>query len=307
MNTYLLISMALLFVGYLTYEWIGLRHPHKPSLSESIKETLFWIVSAIIFGGLVYYTQDAKSAIDFFSVYMTEKMLSLDNLFVILLIFNFFNIEDKYQKKALMYGIIGAIVLRAIFIGAGTIIVAKFAWILYVFGAFLVWTGIALLREHDEKDHDMDKNWMLRGFKKIFPVSTSYHGGKFFLKENGKTMVSVLFMCVLMIEATDLIFAVDSIPASFAITTDPYIIYTANLFAIMGLRALFFVIEYILEKFHLLNKALAIILLFIGGKMFLGPLGLHISSGMSFAILISILASGMILSQYVPKRNKGHL
>ncbi len=266
MSSFLFVVFIVFFFGFILLDMFLLnRRAHTPSLRESIGWTVFWIVMAGLFGILIW-RENPTSAIEFYSVFLTEKMLSLDNLFVILLIFNYFAIDEKYQHKVLMWGIWGAIIMRGIFIGLGSTIVNNFSFILYIFGAVLIWSGIKLIREDTEQDANMDKNRFLRFLRKHIPLATGDHGAKFFTRHEGKLLATTLFLSLLMVEITDLIFAIDSIPASFSISQNAYVIFTANMFAVMGLRALFFVIEYILEKFHLLSKAIALILVFIGGN-----------------------------------------
>jgi len=271
-------------------------------IKKSLILTATWVLAAIAFGTYVYLTRGSELGFQWFSVYVTEYMLSIDNLFIMLLVFSYFKVEEKYQHRVLFYGIAGAFVFRFIFISLGFEIVQHFEWVLYLFGALLIYTGVKILAEKDEKDQDLDKNKILLFLNKILPIAKGEHGKKFFIKQNGKTYITTLFLCLLMIEFSDIIFAVDSIPASFSISQDKFIIFTANAFALLGLRSLFFVVEYILHKFHLITKALAIILFFIGGKMLLGIVGLHISSAISLAVLFGIIFSAIILSQIFPKK-----
>lgn len=272
------------------------------NIKKSIVLTLTWVMTAIFFGLYVYFTRGAELGFQWFSVYVTEYMLSIDNLFIMLLIFSYFKVEEKYQHRVLFYGIAGAFVFRAIFIGLGFEIVQRFEWILYVFGALLIYTGIQILKEKNEKDKNLDTNKILKFLNRVLPIAQGHHGKKFFIKINHKLHITNLFLCLLMIEFSDIIFAVDSIPASFAISQSRFIIFTANAFALLGLRSLFFVVEYILHKFHLITKALAIILFFIGGKMLLGIFELHISSAVSLAVLFGIIFTAVILSQMFPKK-----
>ena len=271
-------------------------------IKKSLLLTAVWVLTAIAFGIYVYLTRGSELGFQWFSVYVTEYMLSIDNLFIMLLVFSYFKVEEKYQHRVLFYGIAGAFVFRFIFITLGFEIVQHFEWVLYLFGALLIYTGAKILGEKDEKDQDLDKNKILKFLNKILPIAPGNHGKKFFIKQNGKTYITTLFLCLLMIEFSDIIFAVDSIPASFSISQDKFIIFTANAFALLGLRSLFFVVEYILHKFHLITKALAIILFFIGGKMLLGIVGVHISSAISLAVLFGIIFSAIILSQIFPKK-----
>lgn len=302
-ETWLIILFSIIILGFLVAD-LGFfnRKSHKIEFKPALYQSLFWIGISLIFGFLIYFFISKETAVEFFSAYVTEKMLSVDNLFVILLIFSYFKLEEKYHHKALFWGILGAIVFRGIFIGAGAYIIHQFYWVLYIFGAILLYTGIKLLREKKEEHIDFNKSKIIKLAHKIFPFTNSHHGGKFFFRENGKFYFTSLFLVVLVVEATDIIFAVDSIPAVFAISQNLFVVFTSNIFAIMGLRALFFLIENILHRFHHLQKGLAIILLFIGLKMLSGIFGLHISSLISFGVIMFALASSVILSIIFPKK-----
>ena len=223
-------------------------------------------------------------------------------LFVILLIFNFFNLEEKYHHRVLFWGILGALVFRGIFILAGAYIIGQFHWVLYIFGAILVYTGIKLFFDKQEEHVDFENNWALKVIRKIIPFTTNPHNGKFVVRENGKLYATILLMIVLLVEFTDIIFAMDSIPAVFSISQNPFIVFTSNVFAIMGLRALFFLIENVMHKFHHLQKGLSFILIFVGAKMFADLFHIHISSIVSFAIIMGALGASLILSFLFPKK-----
>lgn len=303
-QNWLIILFSVVVIGFLIAD-LGFfnKKSHKIAFKPALYQSLFWIAISLVFGVLIYFFMGKVVAIEYLSAYITEKMLSVDNLFVILLIFNYFNLEEKYHHKALFWGILGAIVFRGIFITAGSYIISQFYWVLYIFGAILVYTGIKLLKDKKKEEHiDFKKSKIIRFAHKVFPFTDSHHGGKFFVKEKGKFYFTSLFMVVLMVEATDIIFAVDSIPAVFSISQNLFVVFTSNIFAIMGLRALFFLIENILHRFHYLQKGLAVILLFIGAKMLLGIFGLHISSLISFMIILFALSSSMILSRIFPKK-----
>jgi len=277
------------------------RRAHKVSFRSALYQSIFWVAVSVVFGALVYFLEDRESAYQFFSVYLTEKILSVDNLFVILLIFAHFNIDEKYHHKVLFWGILGAIVMRAIFIGAGSYLVGQFHWILYIFGAILLYSGVKLFLQKASHHVDMAKSKLVRFLHRYLPITTAEHHGKFMTLERGRRVFTTLFLALLVVEFTDLIFAVDSIPAAFAITSRPFIIYTANIFALMGLRAMFFLLENIMHRFHLLSKALSFILIFIGAKMFSGVFGIHVSSGISFGIIIAALTLSIVLSLVYPK------
>lgn len=302
-QTALIVLFSIIVVGFLIAD-LGFfnKKSHKIEFKPALYQSLFWIGISLAFGWLIYLFMGRELAVQFLSAYITEKMLSVDNLFVILLIFSYFNLEEKYHHKALFWGIIGAIIFRAIFIGFGAYVISQFYWILYVFGALLVYTGIKLLNDKKEEHIDFKNNKVIKFAHKILPFTDSHHGGKFFVREKGKFYFTSLFMIVLLVEATDIIFAVDSIPAVFSISQNMFVVFTSNIFAIMGLRALFFLIENILHKFHHLQKGLAFILLFIGFKMLAGIFGIHLSSVLSLGIIMFALVSSMVLSILYPKK-----
>ncbi len=302
-QTGLTILFAVVIIGFLVAD-LGFfnKRSHKIEFKPALYQSLFWVGVSLAFGFLISLFIGKETAVEFFSAYVTEKMLSVDNLFVILLIFSYFKLEEQYHHKALFWGILGAIVFRAIFIGAGAFIIHQFYWVLYIFGAILLYTGIKLLSAKKEEHIDFKKSKIIEFAHKILPFTDSHHGGKFFFKENGKFYFTSLFMVVLMVEATDIIFAVDSIPAVFAISQNLFVVFTSNIFAIMGLRALFFLIENVLHRFHHLQKGLAVILLFIGLKMLSGIFGLHVSSLISFGVIMFALVSSIVLSLIFPKK-----
>lgn len=277
------------------------RRPHAISLRSASWQTAFWVALAMIFAALIFAFYSVDRGIEFLTAYATEEMLSVDNLFVMLLLFNFFNVEEKYQHRVLFYGILGALVLRGLFIGLGTIVVDLFHWVLYIFGAVLVYTGIKLFFEKKEEHVDFRHNRMYRLAHRLFRFTQNHHGGNFFVRENGKLFATTLFLVLILIEWTDLVFAVDSIPAAFSITQDQFIIYTSNIFAILGLRSLYFLLEAVIHKFHHLQKGLSIILIAIGAKMLLGIVGLELPSILSFAVVIVCLAGSVGLSLLYPK------
>jgi len=303
MQSYLFILFSVIIVGFLAVD-LGYfnRKNHKIEFSPALFQSLFWIALALGFSFLIFLFIGRDPAAEFLSAYVTEKMLSVDNLFVMMLIFSYFKLEEKYHHRALFWGIMGALVFRGIFIVAGVYIIHQFYWVLYIFGAILIYTGVKLLKDKKEKHIDFQHSKIIKFAHKIFPFTASHHGGKFFLQENGKFYFTSLFLIVILIEATDIIFAVDSIPAVFAISQNLFIVFTSNIFAIMGLRALFFLVESVLHKFHHLQKGLAFILFFIGAKMLSGIVGVHISSLISFGIIMFALGSSMILSVIFPKK-----
>ena len=299
----LFIIFAIIVGGFLVLDLAYFnRKAHKISPKEALIQSLFWVAIAFSFAFLIFLFMGKNYAAEFMSAYVTEKMLSVDNLFIILLIFDFFKLEEKYHHKVLFYGIMGAIIFRAIFIVAGAYIISQFHWVLYVFGVILLYTGVKLFADKKEEHVDFEKNPVVKFAKKYLPFTTNHHGGNFMVKEGGKWHFTILFIIVLLVESTDIIFAVDSIPAAFAITQDPFIVFTSNIFAIMGLRALFFLIESVIHKFHHLQKGLAFILIFIGLKMLAGIFDIHISSLLSFTIIVGALGISLLLSVIFPKK-----
>lgn len=292
----LIVSFLVADLGYFN------RKAHKVEPRSALLQTIFWIGVSFAFAFLVFLFMGREPAVEFMSAYVTEKMLSVDNLFVIMLIFNFFKIEEQYHHKVLFWGIMGAIIFRGIFILIGSYIIHQFEWVLYVFGAILVYTGAKLFTNKKEEHVDFESSYVVRLARKYLPFSKGYHSGKFLIKENGKTHFTILFLIILLVEATDIIFAVDSIPAAFAITQKPFIVFTSNIFAIMGLRALFFLLESVLQRFHHLQKGLSFVLVFIGIKMLLGVVDIHISSVVSFVAIVGIFALSLILSVIFPKK-----
>ncbi len=299
----LLILFGVIIVGFLIVDLGFLnRKSHKIEFKPALYQSLFWIAIALGFGALIYVYMGQALAAEYLSAYVTEKMLSVDNLFVMMLIFSYFKLEEKYHHRVLFWGILGAIVFRGVFIGVGSYVITQFHWVLYIFGAVLIYTAIKLLRDKKEEHIDFKHNKVIKFAHKFLPFTENHHGGKFFIREKGKLYFTSLFMVVLLIEATDIIFAVDSIPAVFAISQNIFVILTSNIFAIMGLRALFFLIENVIHKFHHLQKGLAFILLFIGAKMLSGIFHIHIPSMVSFGIIMSALALSLILSVVFPKK-----
>ena len=308
---------AIIIIAFLIVD-LGIFHKkhHKISQKEALLQTIFWILISVGFGMLIYFFGDGPAAtFEFFSAYVTEKALSVDNIFVILLILKYFNIKEEYYHSILFWGILGAIIFRAIFIFVGAMLVAKFHWILYIFGFFLVYSGIKLFGGDDEMEIEPEKNPLLRVAKKFLPISDDDKNGKFWLRENGKFLFTPLFLVIILIESTDLIFAVDSIPAAFAISRNEFIIYTSNIFAVMGLRAMFFLLANVLDKFWLLQKGLSFVLIFIGGKMLMewsyvqealywitGFEHIHIPVFLSFGIIIGSLVLAIVLSLIIPRK-----
>ena len=244
------------------------RKSHEVSVKEALIWTFVWIILALIFNVILYFWRGQQQALEFFTGYLVEKALSVDNIFVFIMIFTYFRIPSKYQHKVLFWGIIGALIMRVIFIFAGVALLEKFHFTIYIFGALLIFTGIKMFN-HGSSKIEPDKNPVLKFFKKFMPVTQTLHEDKFFIRMDGKRFATPLFLVLILVETTDLIFAVDSIPAILAITQDQFIVYTSNVFAILGLRSLYFALSGIVHRFWLLSYALAIVLIFVGIKMIL--------------------------------------
>ncbi len=279
------------------------RKPKKISTKSAAWQSLFWVVVSLLYGLLIWYEgkPNPGSYLEYFSTYVTEKSLSMDNIFVILLIFRYFKVDERYYHRILFWGILGAVVSRAVFIFAGAALVEHFEWVLYIFGIFLLYSGLKIFFEKDGHDFNPEQSPVVRFVRRYFSVSTQTEGGRFFVRENGKRVMTLLFLVLLLIEFTDLIFAVDSIPAAFAITQDEFVIYTSNIFAIMGLRAMFFLVSGIIDKFHLLQKGLAFILSFIGVKMLIKE-WYHIETNISFIVILLTLGLSLLLSLMIKKK-----
>ncbi|HEY3402099.1 MAG TPA: TerC/Alx family metal homeostasis membrane protein [Ohtaekwangia sp.] len=291
------------------------KHAHKISTKSALYQSIFWVIISTLFGYLVYlqgpYPQEdgtlmkgTDAAVLYFSAYLTEYALSVDNIFVILLILKYFKVKEEYYHKILFWGIFGAIAFRAIFIFVTAFFIHKLEWILYVFGVFLIYSGIRIYFEDGDEKIEPEKNPIMKFCRRYLPMSKEEHGDQFLVKEYGKWVFTPLFLVIVLIETTDLIFAVDSIPAAFAITRDEFLIYTSNIFAVMGLRAMFFLLAGIIDKFYLLQKGLSIILFFIGAKMLLEIVDYHIGVYLSFSVIIATLTLSIIFSVIVPRKNR---
>jgi tellurite resistance protein TerC len=287
---------------------LGLFHKqaHKVSTKSALYQSIFWVTVSALFGYFIYVYDEsgAVGAVEYFSAYLTEKALSVDNIFVILLILKYFQVDETYYHKILFWGILGAIIMRAIFIFVGAYLIHKFHWILYIFGVFLIYSGIRIYFEDGDEKIEPEKNPVLIFCKKYLPITTDTKDGKFLVFEKGKLWFTPLFLVIVLIETTDLIFAVDSIPAAFAITQNEFLIYTSNIFAVMGLRAMFFLLSGIIDKFYLLQKGLSIILFFIGAKMILEIFQIDINVYLSFSVIIATLTLSVIFSVIIPRKSK---
>ncbi len=310
---------AVIIILFLVLD-LGLFHKqaHKISTKSALYQSMFWVFVSTLFGYLVYaqgpYEHIEKgeptiltgvdAAVLYFSAYLTEYALSVDNIFVILLILKYFKVKEEYYHKTLFWGILGAIVFRAIFIFVGALLIHKFHWILYIFGVFLIYSGVRIYFEDGDEKIEPEKNPIMKFCRRYLPVTKEDFGGKFLVRHQGRLMFTPLFLVIVLIETTDLIFAVDSIPAAFAITQNEFLIYTSNIFAVMGLRAMFFLLAGIIDKFYLLQKGLSIILFFIGAKMLLEIAEIKINAYASFAVIIATLTLSIIFSILVPRKEE---
>ena len=286
----------------------GGRKAHRVSAREATCWVIAWCALALVFAGLLRWYLNGefgpeiaqRKMLEFFTGYLIEQSLSIDNMFVFVMIFGYFAVPPELQRRMLLYGVLGAIVMRGAMIFAGVWLVSQFAWLLYVFGVFLIITGIKLLAFAGQRP-DLDKNPLLRWIRGHLPVTNEFHGERFFVLQDGRHWATPLFLVLVLIEASDLLFAIDSIPAIFAITTDPFIVFTSNIFAIMGLRALYFLLADMADRFHLLKYGLAIVLVFIGAKMTLMP-WFHLPVEWSLAVVGGIILTSVLLSLILTRK-----
>lgn len=285
------------------------RQAHEVSVKEAAGWSVFWISLAMVFNYGLYHFVGRQAGLEFLTGYLIEKALSVDNIFVFVLIFSYFQVPPKYQHRVLFWGILGALVMRGAMIGAGAALIKEYHWIIYVFGAFLVFTGIRMATQK-EMDIEPESNPIIRLVKRFVPVTSQYHGQKFFIREEvaGKLrrVATPLFVVLVLVETTDLIFAVDSIPAIFAITQDPFIVYTSNVFAILGLRALYFLLAGVIHKFHFLKLGLSVVLVFVGVKMLVTYFDFHVPIGLSLGVIGGVLLISVVASLLFPKAAEAH-
>lgn len=286
------------------------RKAHVVSIKEATIWSVVWIALAMLFNLGLYFFWDqisptsnytnSEASLAFFTGYLIEKSLSVDNIFVFVLIFTFFAVPAAYQHRVLFWGIIGALLMRGTLIAVGAALLKEFHWIIYVFGAFLIFTGIRMALHRNEKMHP-EQNPVVKLLRKVMPVTENYEGDKFFIRRAGTLMATPLFLVLLLVESTDLVFAVDSIPAIFAVTEDPFIVYTSNVFAILGLRSLYFLLAGVVDKFYYLKLGLSVVLVFVGIKMVMVDL-YKIPVGLSLGVIASILAISVIASLWRAQR-----
>ena len=304
--------VLLLFVDLFV---LGHNKPEAPHIKSSIKESLVWITLALLFSGVIYYvyenhlfnvptaTQPYRASLEYLTGYLIELSLSVDNLFVIALIMSYFKVKPQYQYKILFWGILGVVLTRGLMIGVGYSLVSLFSWVNYVFAAVLLFSAYKMATASDEDDPDFENNGAIKILRRYFPIRNDMESGKFFTVHNGKRAATVLFVTLLVVETTDVLFAFDSVPAVFSVTKDPFLVFSSNIFAILGLRAMFFVLAASMQKFEYLDKALIVILVFIGIKMLIEHWYV-IPISISLLVVVALLAGGIILSVVVPKKNE---
>ncbi|PWB74512.1 MAG: hypothetical protein C3F15_07810 [Holophagae bacterium] len=277
------------------------RKAHVVGFKESLTWTVVWVALALLFNAGIWHFSGSQKALEFFTGYVIEKSLSVDNVFVFAMLFSYFAVPPIFQHKVLFWGVLGALVMRAAMIALGAALIAKFSWIIYLFGAFLILTGIKMVLKREEEIHP-ERNPVVRLFKRLMPVTSDYRGDKFFVVENGLRHATPLFVVLLLVEFSDLIFAVDSIPAIFAVTTDPFIVYTSNVFAILGLRSLYFALAGVMDKFHYLKIGLGVVLSFVGVKMLLAHSPYKMDTIVSLAVVVGIIAASIVASLLRPRK-----
>jgi len=299
-STWLWLGFSIFIVTMLSLD-LGLfnRKAHTIRYREAWIWSGVWVTLALIFCGLVFHYQGSVRGLEFLTGYLIELSLSVDNLFVFLLIFSYFKVPARFQHRVLFWGVMGALIMRLTMIFVGAALINRFQWIIYIFGAFLVYTGIKMFR-HEEVDIQPDQNIAVRVVTKFLPITREYENERFFTVVNGKRAGTLLLLVLIVVEITDLVFAVDSIPAIFAVTTNTFIVYTSNVFAILGLRSMYFLLAGVVEKFRYLRTGLAIVLTFIGIKMLIVALGFHIPIWFSLVFVAVVLLGSVIASLLIP-------
>lgn len=274
------------------------RKEHRIGLREAVVWSVVWTAVALLFNAWIYQRFGSKPGLEFFTGYVIERSLSFDNIFVFVVLFNYFAVPPKLQHRVLFWGILGALLSRGLFIALGTALLTRFEWLLLVFGAFLVYSGVKILRGDDSEVHP-ENNPVLRLFQRFVPLTSEYHGKKFFVRLDHRRLATPLMLVLVVVETTDVLFAVDSIPAVFGVTRDPFIVFTSNIFAILGLRALYFLLAGLMHKFHYLSYGLGLVLVFVGAKM-LGERWYRIPTGLSLGIVLALLTVSILISLLRP-------
>jgi tellurite resistance protein TerC len=299
------IGFLLMVLGLLALDIVVFnRKAHQVEIREALFWSAFWISIALIFNVVIYYTRGGESAVQYFTAYIVEKSLSVDNLFVFLMLFTYFQVPGKYQHKVLFWGIIGALVMRMLFIFAGIALISNFHWMLYCFGAILIYSGLKMLKSKQVEVHP-EANPVLKIFRKIMPVTKEYHGASFFVRQKSRWYATPLVVVLLVIETTDVVFAVDSVPAVLAISQDAFIVYTSNIMAILGLRALYFALAGVMRLFRFLHYGLSTILVFIGIKMLVADF-IHLPIIFSLGVIGGVLAISIAASLFLPEDEDGN-
>jgi tellurite resistance protein TerC len=284
------------------------RKAHEVRFREALAWSAVWVALALAFNALIWAWFGPAKGLEFLTGYLIEKALSVDNVFVFLVLFSYFAVPAAYQHRVLFWGILGALVMRAVFIAAGAVLIAKFHWIIYVFGGVLILTGIKLFLQRNEQVHP-ERNPVLRLFRRVVPTTPEYNGQRFTLVKHGRRYATPLLAVLVLVEATDLVFAVDSIPAVFAVTTDPFIVYTSNIFAILGLRAMFFLLAGVMDRFRYLKPGLAAVLVFVGAKMMITgvyKIPIALSLGIVATILAVAIAASLVVTGREARRRRLH-
>jgi tellurite resistance protein TerC len=300
-----LIVVFLLGLGALLLLDLGVfnRKAHAPGPREALLWTGLCVALALIFNGWLLWRFGSKPALEFLTGYLIEYALSVDNIFVFIIIFNYFAVPAQYQHRVLFWGILGAVALRATFILLGAALLNTFHWVIFVFGAFLVYTGLKIVIQKETEIHP-EKNPVVNFFRRLLPISPDYHGQKFLVRLDGRRFATPLLLVLVMVEATDVVFAVDSIPAIFAVTRDPFLVFTSNIFAILGLRALYFLLRSIVDTFHFLKFGIGLVLVFVGGKMLASDF-FHVPIGLSLGVIVALLGGSIVASLLFPRRPEG--
>jgi tellurite resistance protein TerC len=296
----ILITLALIFdLGLLS------KRSKKVSIKQALVQTIFWVTIAVGFFIFIWFEDGQMQALEYISAYLMEWSLSIDNIFVFILIFTYFGVAEEYYNRVLLLGILLAIFLRIIFITVGVVLVQKFAWLLYLFGGFLIYTGIKMFLINDENEFEPEKSSVYKLIKKLVPLTKNISDGKFYKIIDGKKYYTMLFIVLVMLATTDIVFALDSIPAVFAITQTKMIIYTSNIFAVLGLRSLFFLLKGAVSKFRYLKEGIAVVLIFIGLKMLIEYVDIHIPIWVSLLVIVCCISGAILLSALKPKAS-GH-
>ncbi|WP_034239433.1 TerC family protein [Saccharomonospora iraqiensis] len=284
----------------LAVDLIAHRTAHVVGVREALAWSGVWVALGVTFGLVVWWFWGAEFAGQYFAGYVIEKSLAVDNVFVFAIIFSYFGVPRKYQHRVLFYGVLGALVFRAAFIAAGSFLIASFSWILYLFGAFLVYTGIKMARQGDDDTVDPDRSIVLRAFRRVVPMTDTFHGQRFFVRQAGRWVATPLLAVLVLVEVSDIVFAVDSIPAIFAVTQEPFLVFTSNAFAILGLRAMYFLLAEVMHRFVYLKAGLAVVLVWVGVKMLLLDV-VHIPTWLSLSVVAAVL-TGAIVASWVRTR-----